>query len=133
MSLERFIQAQETSYESALAELKAGKKSGCWIWWIFPQGKRPDVSDVSVLYAIADEAEAFAYLQHPILGARYRECLAVVHGHLCKRRVAPLALMGSEVDVLKLRSSLKLFLGTTEPTEESFRVQADEVLEVLGT
>jgi hypothetical protein len=41
--------------------------------------------------------------------------------------------MGSEVDVLKLRSSLKLFLGTTEPTEESFRVQADEVLEVLGT
>ena len=132
MSLERFVQAQEASYEGALAELKAGEKTGHWIWWIFPQLKGLGTSHNSTFYGIADEAEALAYLQHPILGPRYRECVGIVHGHLCQGGVAPLALMGSEVDVRKLRSSLKLFLGITEPTEETFRVQADAILQVLG-
>ena len=94
MSLDRFIQAQEKTYAGALAELQAGEKTGHWIWWILPQDKRPNVSERSVLYALADEAEASAYLQHPILGARYRECLAVIHVHLCHGGVEPQALMG---------------------------------------
>ena len=134
MSLERFVQAQEMggSYERALAELKAGRKTGHWIWWIFPQLKGLGTSHNSNFYGIADEAEARAFIQHPVLGARYRECVAVVHGHLCQGGVAPLALMGSEVDVLKLRSSLKLFLGVIETPEETFRVQADQIIHELG-
>ncbi len=106
MSLDRFVQAQEKTYAGALAELKAGKKTGHWIWWIFPQLRGLGKSEYSIFYGIADETEARAYLQHPLLGARYRECLSVVHGHLCQAGVPPLALMGSEVDVLKLGSSL---------------------------
>ena len=134
MSLDRFVQAQEKggSYERALAELKAGEKTGHWIWWIFPQLKGLGTSHNSIFYGLDDEAEAQAYIQHPVLGARYRECVAVVHGHLCQGEVAPLALMGSEVDVLKLRSSLKLFLGVIETPEETFRVQADQIIHELG-
>jgi len=132
MSLERFIQAQEDTYAGALAELKAGEKTGCWIWWIFPQEKRPNVSERSVLYALAYEAEASAYLHHPILGARYRECVAAVHRHLCQGRVNPEVLMGSDIDVLKLRSSLELFLQVAPPIDETFREQAQDILEVLG-
>jgi uncharacterized protein (DUF1810 family) len=106
MSLDRFIKAQEKTYADALAELKAGQKTGHWIWWVFPQMRGLGTSEYSVFYGIVDEAEALTYLQHPVLGARYRECVSVVHGHLCQGRVDPLTLMGSEVDVVKLRSSL---------------------------
>ena len=134
MSLDRFVQAQEKggSYDRALAELKAGEKTGHWIWWIFPQLKGLGTSHNSNFYGLADEAEAWAFIQHPVLGARYRECVAIVHGHICQGGVAPLALMGSEVDVLKLRSSLKLFLGVIETPEETFRVQADQIIHELG-
>jgi uncharacterized protein (DUF1810 family) len=109
MSLDRFIEAQEKTYAGALAELKAGRKTGHWIWWIFPQLRGLGTTHNSIYYGITDEAEARAYIEHPILGARYRECVSVVHGHLCQAGVAPLTLMGGEIDVLKLRSSLELF------------------------
>lgn len=128
MSLDRFIQAQEKTYAGALAELKAGQKTGHWIWWVFPQLRGLGTSHNSTYYGLADEAEARAYLQHPVLGARYRECVAVVHGHLCQGVVAPLTLMGSEVDVLKLRSSLQLFRQVAGPHEEFFRDQSKDVL-----
>ena len=131
MSLDRFVQAQEAFYEGALAELKAGEKTGHWIWWIFPQLKGLGTSRNSTFYGIADEAEALAYLQHPILGPRYRECVAIVHGHLCQGGVAPLALMGSEIDVMKLRSSLALFLKVVAAPEEIFRDQAEAILRRL--
>ena len=131
MSLERFVQAQEKSYPVALAELKAGRKTGHWIWWIFPQLKGLGTSHNSTYYGLADEAEAKAYLQHPVLGDRYRECVEVVHGHLCKGRLEPLALMGSEIDVLKLRSSLELFLKVVPASEKGFRSNAAEILQVL--
>ena len=86
MSLERFVQAQEKTYAGALAELKAGRKTGHWIWWIFPQLRGLGTSHNSTYYGLADEAEALAYLQHTILGARYRECVVLVHGHLCQGR-----------------------------------------------
>ena len=131
MSLDRFVQAQEAFYEGALAELKAGEKTGHWIWWIFPQLKGLGTSHNSTFYGIADEAEALAYLQHPILGPRYRECVGIVHGHLCQGGVAPLALMGSAIDVMKLRSSLELFHKTAPTSDEAFRVQAVELLGIL--
>ena len=107
--LERFVKAQEKTYAAALAELRAGEKRGHWIWWVFPQMRGLGTSEYSLFYGMADEVEAMAYLQHPVLGQRYRECVSVVHGHLCRGGVAPLALMGSGVDVMKLRSSLEIF------------------------
>lgn len=131
MSLERFIQAQEKTYAGALAELKAGQKTGHWIWWIFPQLRGLGASHNSTYYGLVDEAEARAYLQHPILGARYQECLEVVHGHLCQDGVPPLTLMGSEVDVLKLGSSLEIFLKVAASSTVGFRTCAAEILERL--
>ena len=129
--LDRFLKAQEKSYEGALTELKAGRKRGHWIWWVFPQMRGLGTSEYSMFYGIVDEAEALAYLLHPILGARYRECVAVVHRHLCQGRADPLTLMGSEVDVMKLRSSLKLFLKVASKSDTILQLQT--VLEVLGS
>ena len=84
-----------------------------------------------MLYGIADEAEAVAYLSHPVLGARYRECVSVVHGHLCQAGVPPLQLIGSDVDVLKLRSSLQLFLKVAAKSDTLLRSQASEILRLL--
>jgi uncharacterized protein (DUF1810 family) len=133
MSLNRFLQAQEKdgSYARALAELQAGQKTGHWIWWVFPQLKGLGTSENSVFYGLDDEAEAAAYLAHPVLGARFRESVEVVHVHLCKGRVAPLTLMGSEIDVVKLRSSLELFLKVAHEAEEAFHQEAAQILRRL--
>ena len=98
MSLERFVQAQEKggSYERALAELKAGRKLG--------------TSHNSTYYGLADGAEALAYLRHPVLGQRYHDCVHEVYMQLYAKKKTPLELMGSEIDVIKLTSSLELFL-----------------------
>jgi uncharacterized protein (DUF1810 family) len=134
MSLERFVQAQEKggSYDRALAELKAGEKTGHWIWWVFPQLKGLGTSHNSTYYGLADEAEAQGYLQHPVLGARYRECVAAIHVHLCHGKVDPLTIVGSEVDVLKLRSSLELFFKITRDTASPLRAHSAPVLAVLA-
>lgn len=129
--IDRFVKAQEKTYAAALAELKAGEKRGHWIWWVFPQMRGLGTSEYSVFYGIADEAEAMAYLSHPVLGARYRECVSVVHGHLCQGGVAPLQLMGSDVDVMKLRSSLKLFQKVAARSDTLLRSQASEILRLL--
>ena len=129
--LSRFLKAQEKTYADALAELKAGRKRGHWIWWVFPQMRGLGTSEYSVYYGIMDEAEALAYMQHPVIGARYRECIALVHGHLCQGRVDPLTLMGSEVDVMKLRSSLKLFLRVASKSDTIFQAQASAILRLL--
>jgi uncharacterized protein (DUF1810 family) len=135
MSLDRFVKAQEKTYAAALAELRAGEKRGHWIWWVFPQMRGLGTSEYSVFYGIANEAEAMAYLSHPVLGPRYRECVSVVHGHLCQGGVAPLELMGSEVDVMKLRSSLGLFVKASGKDENfhEFRTQAQAILPLLPT
>lgn len=132
MSLDRFVQAQVGTFDAALAQLKAGRKTGHWIWWVFPQLRGLGTSHKSTFYGIADETEAAAYFAHPILGSRYRECVRVVHGHLCQAGVATLTLMGSEIDVLKLRSSLELFLKVSPVEEADLRSQAEDILKVLG-
>lgn len=131
MSLDRFIQAQEKTYAGALAELKAGRKTGHWIWWVFPQIKGLGTLHNSTYYGLADEAEARAYIQHPVLGARYRVCVEAVHGHLGEGGQDPLLVMGSDTDVLKLRSSLELFIKVAQPDDTTFRAKAQAILEVL--
>jgi len=131
MSLDRFLKAQEKSYAGALADLQGGAKRGHWIWWILPQMRGLGTSEYAVFYGIADKDEAAAYLAHPVLGARYCECTAVIHGHLCQGRVAPLTLMGSEIDVMKLRSSLELFLSVAPKSDQPFRTQSAEILAAL--
>jgi uncharacterized protein (DUF1810 family) len=131
VSLDRFLKAQEKSYAGALAELQAGEKRGHWIWWILPQMRGLGTSEYAVFYGIADKAEATDYLAHPVLGARYRECIAVIYGHLCEGRVAPLTFMGSEVDVMKLKSSLELFLSISPKSEKPFRTHATEIIAFL--
>jgi len=110
MSLERFLRAQDngSSYEHALAELKAGRKTGHWIWWVFPQLRGLGTSENSTYYGIDDYAEAKAYLCHPILGQRYCDSVKEIYFQLFVHGRTPLALMGD--DVKKLRSSLELFL-----------------------
>ena len=130
MPLERFIHAQEETYAQVILELRSGRKTGCWIWWIFPQEPRAGTSATSMKYALA-EHEARDYLGHPLLGPRYRECLDLVHSHLCGGRVDPLTLMGGGTDVLKLASSLDLFIRVSSPSDEVFRAKAGEVLSCL--
>lgn len=103
--LDRFVSAQADSYAAALAELHAGAKHTHWMWYVFPQIAGLGHSSMARHYAIRDLDEARAYLAHPLLGARYAECVAALLAH---RDRAATAIMG-EVDAMKLRSSLTLF------------------------
>ncbi|HET9345268.1 MAG TPA: DUF1810 domain-containing protein [Candidatus Limnocylindrales bacterium] len=102
--LERFISAQEGVYPGVVAELRAGRKTGHWIWFIFPQVAGLGRSAMSQHYAIASIDQARAYLAHPLLGPRLRECAGVV---LATGRSAEEILGG--IDAVKLRSSMTLF------------------------
>jgi uncharacterized protein (DUF1810 family) len=103
--LDRFIRAQEWTYEEALIELRAGKKRSHWMWFIFPQLEGLGRSATAQHYAIKSLDEARAYLAHPLLGERLRECVAVLLG--LEGRSAE-DIFGYP-DVLKLHSSLTLF------------------------
>jgi uncharacterized protein (DUF1810 family) len=103
--LDRFVVAQAGSYETALSELRTGRKQSHWMWFIFPQFVGLGFSLTSRHYAIKSLAEAHAYLSHPILGPRLVECAEAV-----------LAIEGRSVheifgspDDMKLRSSATLF------------------------
>jgi uncharacterized protein (DUF1810 family) len=103
--LERFVEAQEHVYDSVLTELRSGRKTGHWIWYIFPQIAGLGHSAMSQQYAITSLAEAIAYLAHPVLGARLRECAGVV---LDIRGRTAEEIFGS-IDAMKLGSSMTLF------------------------
>jgi uncharacterized protein (DUF1810 family) len=77
-NLDRFVEAQAPVYRKAVAELEAGRKTSHWMWFIFPQIAGLGRSDMAQKYAIASADEAAAYLAHPLLGARLRECSALV-------------------------------------------------------
>ena len=104
-NLERFRDAQERTYEAALAELKAGRKRTHWMWFIFPQLRSLGYSDRSQYFGIEDADEARAYLDDPVLGARLITCARAILEHGDKEAVD---IMG-EVDAQKLRSSATLF------------------------
>lgn len=103
--LQRFVDAQEGSYPGVLEELRRGRKTGHWIWFIFPQIAGLGRSARSQEYAIARLDEARAYLAHPLLGARLRECTELVRGHAGQSAEA---ILGG-IDAVKLRSSMTLF------------------------
>jgi uncharacterized protein (DUF1810 family) len=103
--LERFVMAQAEVYESALAELRSGLKRGHWMWYIFPQIIGLGISDMARHYAISSVAEAQAYLRHPLLGGRLRECVAALQD-LTDMNI--IDVLGG-IDAVKLRSSLTLF------------------------
>ena len=112
--LERFVEAQNESYygyNTALDEMKAGRKRSHWIWYIFPQLVDLGRSHTAKLYGIIDIDEARAYLAHPVLGARLREISEVILRH---KNSDPEYLMGGFPDNLKLQSCMTLFALCSE-------------------
>src|SRR5204863_8069586 len=105
--LQRFVAAQDTggTYQQALAELKAGRKTSHWMWFVFPQIAGLGYNPTARTYAITSLAEARAYLAHPVLGARLTECTGVLAGLRCPTAEQ----IFGEVDALKLFSSMTLF------------------------
>jgi uncharacterized protein (DUF1810 family) len=105
--LERFVLAQDAggTYQRALEELRNGEKQSHWMWFIFPQIAGLGQSPTSRKYAIASLAEAEAYLRHPVLGLRLKECARTVAGHT---GLSALQMFGG-TDAQKLRSSMTLF------------------------
>ena len=121
--LQRFVAAQDAggTYDRATAELRGGRKTGHWMWFIFPQIAGLGYSPASRTYAITSLAEARAYLAHPVLGARLVECARIltrVSGRTAEQ------ILG-EVDALKLRSSVTLFMHAA-PGEPVFRQVLDQ-------
>ena len=105
--LERFVAAQDQAgtYDAAVAELREGRKRSHWMWFIFPQLAGLGRSSTAQLYGIASLAQACAYLDHPLLGPRLRECVEALlpwQGRPAEQILGP-------IDALKLRSSLTLF------------------------
>ncbi|MDZ4375676.1 MAG: DUF1810 domain-containing protein [Phenylobacterium sp.] len=103
--LARFTRAQAGVYPAALQELRAGRKRGHWMWFIFPQLAGLGRSDMARRYGISSLAEAVAYATHPVLGARLRDAVAAV---LTSPAPSLHALFGAPDD-LKFRSSMTLF------------------------
>ena len=121
--LQRFVAAQDAggTYERAAAELRGGRKATHWMWFIFPQIAGLGYSPAAQAYAISSLAEARAYLAHPVLGARLIDCAAIliqVPGRTAEQ-------IFGEVDAMKLRSSVTLFMHAA-PGEPVFRQVLDQ-------
>ena len=115
--LDRFVSAQDGggSYQHAVAELRNGRKTGHWMWYVFPQLAGLGQSPTSRFYAISSVDEASAYLAHPVLGPRLRECAEILTG--LSGRTAEQIFGG--MDAMKLRSALTLFRHA-DPNEPLF-------------
>jgi uncharacterized protein (DUF1810 family) len=111
--LKRFLQAQENTYDRALAELRAGRKTSHWIWYVFPQIDGLGRSPAARHYAIKSLAEARAYLAHPVLGARLRECTRAM---LALQGLTAHEILG-DPDDLKFCSSMTLFEHAAEDND----------------
>jgi uncharacterized protein (DUF1810 family) len=127
--LKRFVDAQEPVYQEVLKELRAGKKRSHWIWFIFPQIAGLGSSPTAQHYAIASLEEARAYLGHPVLGARLRECTAIVN-QIEGRTVSEIF---GWPDDMKFRSCMTLFAQATtdnqvfrDALEKYFSGEADQ-------
>lgn len=103
--LERFVSAQAPVYSRVVSELRAGRKQSHWMWFIFPQIEGLGFSVMAQKYSIGSRAEAVAYLDHPVLGPRLRECTQLVNAVAGKDIHA---ILGSPDD-MKFKSSMTLF------------------------
>ena len=134
--LTRFVIAQKADYEAALAEIKKGRKTGHWMWYIFPQIEGLGLSDTSRFYSIKDSEEANEYLKHPVLGSR----LVAISRELLKLKSNNARMIFGVPDDMKLRSSMTLFASVpdTNPVfqlvlEKFFDGQTDpETMRIIG-
>ena len=113
--LQRFVKAQDPVYDEVCAELRNGRKTSHWMWFIFPQIRGLGHSQMAVKFGIGSREEAEAYLRHPILGARLKECsqlLNQVEGRSIHQ------ILGSPDD-MKFKSSMTLF-ASVAPEEHVF-------------
>ncbi|MEO6018936.1 MAG: DUF1810 domain-containing protein [Knoellia sp.] len=117
MGLSRFVEAQNATgtYAAALAELRRGRKTTHWMWFIFPQISGLGRSEMAQRYAVADLAEAHAYLADPVLGQRLRQCCEV----LAELTVSDAQSVFGGIDAVKLRSSMTLFALAAEDDDLS--------------
>jgi uncharacterized protein (DUF1810 family) len=129
--LRRFVDAQDLTgtYENAVAELRAGLKTGHWMWFIFPQVTGLGSSYMSRQFGISSVAEAQAYLRHPVLGPRLMECTRILTAIKGKSATE---ILGA-IDAMKLRSSMTLFMSAAaeeplfrEVLAHYFRGSADQ-------
>lgn len=117
-NLQRFVTAQLSTYEDARAELQRGRKTSHWMWFIFPQIQGLGRSHTAERYAISSIEEARAYLAHPVLGPRLRECTRIVN----ELEGVGLEEIFGHPDNLKFRSSMTLFArAATRPREQDRR------------
>jgi uncharacterized protein (DUF1810 family) len=142
--LDRFKTAQQVAHSGfadALQELRAGRKTSHWIWYVFPQLSGLGSSPPAVRYALASPLEAEEYLRDPVLGERLLSITEAAHRHLSGQPPAPIrTLMGSHIDALKLVSSMTLFarvarsLDAREPDPRYARltVLAQAILEAAN-
>lgn len=115
--LERFVEAQRSTYDQALAELQAGTKRGHWMWFIFPQIAGLGRSPTAQRYAVGDAVEARTYLTHPLLGDRLRECTAAMLAWAGRKSAE--AILGP-VDAMKFVSSMTLFDAVADNADNPF-------------
>ena len=119
--LSRFVKAQSKDYSYALAELRAGRKQTHWIWYVFPQLRGLGSSSRAVFYGIGSAQEAQAYLAHPVLGPRLRECVAAMNA---LDGLSAIQVLG-QTDAAKFRSCLTLFLSV-DPKDSLFSAALDK-------
>jgi uncharacterized protein (DUF1810 family) len=134
IDLDRFVVAQGDDFERALDEIESGRKQSHWMWYIFPQVSGLGTSGMSRSYAIGSLAEARAFLEHPLLGTRYRQIVDAVWSQVVEGGTTVHGLFGSPDDA-KLVSSLTLFaaaareLEPTQPHVAAFITHAGEILQ----
>lgn len=104
-NLNRFVEAQNNVYEQVVAELRQGRKTSHWMWYIFPQIKGLGYSSTAMYYAILSLDEATEYLNHPVLGSRLIECCRILLG--LENKTAEYIFGG--IDAMKLKSSMTLY------------------------
>lgn len=119
--LDRFLEAQRGDYAAALAEVRRGRKTSHWMWYIFPQIAGLGQSSTARYYSIRDLEEAREYYAHPVLGQRLREITSVL---LALRGSDPVAVFGG-IDSMKLKSSMTLFTAAA-PDDPLFRQVLDK-------
>jgi len=115
-NLRRFVDAQDPVYERVCTELRNGRKTSHWMWFVFPQVRGLGESQMAHTFGISSRAEAEAYLKHPVLGARLRECTRLVN--LVEGRAIE-EIFGYPDD-LKFRSSMTLF-ASVAPEDQIFQ------------
>ena len=112
-NLQRFVKAQEPVFEQVTAELRTGYKVSHWMWFVFPQIRGLGSSRMAQAYAIASLEEAVAYLKHPILGPRLRQCTRLVN-EVQGRSIEDIF---GDPDFMKFRSSMTLFAHATSDSQ----------------